>query len=171
MLPLQSVLNTRIHNLVFPAKSEPAWSTRVERWYQLDAYAFALADTVAAFEKEGVSKPDLILLASPQASNETDHHYVQSGAQSPSKFVHTLPNIRSSSLCQMLEWSGPILCLANDPSTLMSALQEAQLMAQFEHKKIWIFHVSRLSVMQNGIGQYRVDWLELFSKPHEEKMH
>ena len=121
-----------VHFLSFrfthPAEKEPAWKGTVERWYQLDAFAYGLAEAYTVWKRENaelLSAPGMILLASPQASNQTDFQFAQSGAASPAKFVHTLPNVRCSSLCQVMEWSGPVLCLQKDPFTQVHALREA----------------------------------------------
>lgn len=119
-------LSLRYRKLDFlhPAKEPPPWSGRVDRWYQLDAAAFGLCE-LAARERESAAPPAFVFLASPGASNDTDFRFASGGASSPSKFVHTLPNVRGSALCQVLGWSGPTLCLQNDPRTIVTALEEA----------------------------------------------
>lgn len=46
---------------------------------------------------------------------------------SPSKFVHTLPNIRAVPLLQVMEWAGPLICIQNDPQTPKSGVEQALL--------------------------------------------
>src|SRR4051812_32368269 len=94
-------LGLKIHRFDFeyPTQVEPSWSKAVSRWYQLDAFAYGLVEGYDRFKKH-LCKPSLIILASPEASNETDRAFVETGALSPSKFAHTLPNIRCSPLCQ-----------------------------------------------------------------------
>jgi hypothetical protein len=95
----------------------------VDRWYQLDAYAYLLP---AAFAELDIpTRPSSMLLACAGASNMADHAFVQTGAISPAKFVHTLPNIRSSSLLAVMQWNGPIFTLQRDPFTLSIAFREA----------------------------------------------
>src|ERR1035437_689374 len=110
------------HNFNFPLESEPEWSARVERWYQLDAASFALTETFWRHQQTLEVLPKWMLLASPLASNVTDRQFVASGASSPAKFVHTLPNIRSASLLQVMGWSGPVICLQNDPETVLTGI-------------------------------------------------
>src|SRR5258708_38429533 len=91
----------------FPAKAEPQWKDLVQRWYQLDAYAYGLSEGAKTWQKS-LLNPNLLILASPMASNETDKTFVEKGATSPAHFAHTLPNIRCSPLCQVMRWSGPV---------------------------------------------------------------
>lgn len=119
-------LNLQYQELTCDPKLAPAWQDRVERWYQLDACAYALCEAGFQLQRQYQwRRPDLILLSSAGGSNATDLAFAQGGASSPAKFVHTLPNIRGSSLCQVLDWSGPILCLQNGEHTLSSGLLEA----------------------------------------------
>ncbi len=123
----------------YPAKAEPEWSSLVERWYQLDTPAYVLAETYWRLRDKLSARPEWLLLASPGASNLTDAQFAASGASSPAKFVHTLPNIRSASLLQVMRWSGKVLCLQNDPSSLLTALHEAVWLA--EEGRVWIASV------------------------------
>jgi len=111
------------HSYLFPASSAPSWAQKVDRWHQLDAYSFGMIDAYASHHGE-LATPDLILLASPSASNDIDRQFVLSGAKSPLKMVHTLPNIRCSPLVKFMRWGGPVLCLQKDPQTLLTALLE-----------------------------------------------
>ena len=73
--------------------------------------------------------PQQIVLTSPQASNETDFAFAQGGLNenhwSPGRFVHTLPSVRLSPLCQAMQWTGPTIYLQQGESSLICALQEA----------------------------------------------
>jgi len=132
----------------FPATEPPSWASQVERWYQLDAFAFGLPQAAgywglpqlidrSASHSASVSTPDMgtvswpshLILASPEGSNRTDADFARSfmktGIGSPSKFVHTLPNSRSAALLQVLSWYGPLICIQNDPSSFVDALEEA----------------------------------------------
>jgi hypothetical protein len=119
----------------FPSPATPAWSGSVERWYQMDAMSFGLAEGAARWQD--VPRPDLVLLASPGGSMETDTAFVRAGATSPSRFVHTLPNIRAVGFCQVLAWHGPVLCFQNDPTTCLTALREAGGWTK-EYPTIWV---------------------------------
>jgi len=130
------------HRFQFPFLKTPGWSTEVDRWYQLDPFAFGLADAYWKFRGE-LSKPALLFLASPLASNETDLDFAREGGISPNKFVHTLPNIRGSTLCQVMNWTGPVICLQKDPVTLMSAVDEASRWVGSQYPEIWIFSARR----------------------------
>ena len=125
-----------------PAKEEPSWKGIVERWYQLDPFAYGLAEAYTKWKP--LPAPAMILLASPQASNETDFQFATTGATSPAKFVHTLPNIRCSSLCQVMDWTGPVLCVQKDPSTLAHALREALAFLEYgAGAPIWVVSAFR----------------------------
>ena len=144
-------MTTKELEFAFPARAEPAWSPKVDRWYQLDAYAYGLAEAYEQWKGSlGGEKPSMIVLASPGASNETDRQFAQSGGTSPAKFVHTLPNVRSSSLCQVMGWAGPVLCLQRDPETLNHALTEAEALVGDEFPVVWV-----LSVGREASGRYR----------------
>jgi len=112
----------------FPATEPPAWAGAVERWYQLDAPAFGLPHAFEHWRLRdvGLRKPDFLVFASPDGSNPTDYDFALSlkatGAASPSKFVHTLPNSRSSALLQVMNHGGPMICVQNDPATFVTGL-------------------------------------------------
>lgn len=125
----------------FPAKLEPEWKSKVERWYQLDAAAYGLAEAYWQWRMTLKNRPDFLIMASPSASNVTDLSFAQTGASSPQKFVHTLPNIRAASLCQVMEWAGPLLCLQNGEQTIFSALREAADLVSSELKVVWVMSV------------------------------
>lgn len=135
----------------FPATVEPAWAAKVDRWYQLDAFAYGLSQAWWQLQTELSARPSFILLASPGASNETDWNFARGGATSPSKFVHTLPNVRASALCQVMDWAGPMLCLQNDPETLESAIAEGTRMLGAQWPLIWVMNVV------GGAGHYTVN--------------
>ena len=128
--------------LTYPPKEPPVWAPQVERWYQLDPYAYLLPEAFSQWEKEVESRPDVQFLASGGASNVTDQAFVMSRATSPTKFVHTLPNIRSSSLLAVMRWEGPVFSLHRDPHTLAAAFREA--IRRWERdplKESWIWSV------------------------------
>lgn len=126
------------HPFSFPASQEPAWANRVERWYQLDAPAFGLTETYWHHREALRDPPAWIFLCSPRASNDTDAHFAQTTTPSPAKFVHTLPNIRSAPLLQVMNWSGPVLCIQKDPNTILTGLNEALEM----NERVWVASVA-----------------------------
>lgn len=110
-----------IQKLEFPQKEIPPWSANVERWYQLDAYAFGLCE---AFTQFSVKDFTHMVLSSPDVSNETDYHFAHAASPSPQKFVHTLPNVRASVALQALGKKAQLMCLQNAPLSLSSGLEE-----------------------------------------------
>ena len=144
-LPIPSEIRVTVR---YPVKEAPPWSALAERWYQLDPYAFALAEAAWIWKNAGVPAPDTLLLASPGGSNATDRRFAREGsATSPSIFVHTLPNVRSSTFCQVYGWNGPLFCLQRDPHTLDDAISTVRtLMANGRAKRPWILTVTRDSL-------------------------
>jgi hypothetical protein len=129
-------------------KSEPAWSAKVDRWYQLDEVGYAFCEALHQWNYlEGVAKPDVIFLALPGASNLADVDFAQSGALSPAKFVYTLPNICIAVIFQMLGFSSKVYCVNRGASTVEFALSEANEMAR-AGKSAWVFSSS--PVLENG---------------------
>ena len=133
-----------LHKLQWPVTGTPAWAEKVERWYQLDPAAFALADAYWTFQSSLNEPPGWLILASPAASNFTDAQFAASETPSPAKFVHTLPSIRGVALLQLMKWSGQVLCLQKDPGTIAYALSEAFRLAEFEETTVWVATVSQL---------------------------
>ena len=127
----------------FPAVTKPVWSGKVDRWYQLDAMAYGLAEACFQWRQMEAERPSFLLLASRGASNDADRAFVESGAASPAKFVHTLPSVRSSTVCQVMDWHGPMLCLQEDPSTLCTALMEAVKMVCEDVPVVWVLSTWR----------------------------
>lgn len=127
----------------FPVREEPEWKHLVDRWYQLDAQSYGLAQAYWHWKPRMGEAPSLLILASPGASNETDRAFVVSGATSPAKFTHTLPNVRSSPLCQVMAWSGPMLCLQRDPATQITALAQAAEWVGAEYPRVWVVACGR----------------------------
>jgi hypothetical protein len=136
----------------FPSQEEPKWASQIDRWYQLDAYAHGLAEAYFTLSSSAQTPPSMIILASSGASNHTDFQFARTGAMSPSKFVHTLPNVRGSSLCQIMGWKGPMLSIQNDPQTQITALREAVDLLDQSRQRIWVWSVS---------GTYTVHWFEV----------
>jgi len=128
----------RVFDFKFPQEPEPEWSTKVDRWYQLDAPSFGLAEAIWKWSPK--SRPDLLVLASPRASNESDFAFVRTGSDRAHRFAHTLPNVRSAPFCQLLHWAGPVLCLQGDPQTWLRALDEARVLSPL-YPTIWIVGV------------------------------
>jgi len=116
-------LNYFNHPYSFPRSSQPHWGKFFDRWYQLDAYSYGMVDAFYNF-KAKLETPDMLLLASPFASNDADRQFVLSKAKKPAKMVHTLPNVRCSALINLMGWAGPVLCIQKDPQTILTALLE-----------------------------------------------
>jgi hypothetical protein len=108
----------------FPPAREPEWAPLVERWYQLDAAAYGVTEVYWRHRDRLQKPPSWILLCSPGASNATDRAFAHAAQPSPAKFVHTLPNIRSAALLQAMKWAGPVLCVQNDPNSILTGLRE-----------------------------------------------
>lgn len=142
------------HFYRFPARQAPAWGAKVDRWYQLDAYAFGLCDGYDRIKMRLGKPADFVLLASPEASNRSDHVFAITGAISPSKFVHTLANVRSAPLFQVASWSGPSICIQNDPETEVTGLCEAVGLCEVDPscKTVWVFTVA---VDDLSLGSFR----------------
>ena len=149
---MKSLLYYRSLQFTFPAKEEPKWGPQIDRWYQLDACAYGLAETYFKLALPGEIPPDFIYLASSGASNLTDFQFARTGGSSPSKFVHTLPNIRGSSLCQLMGWRGPLLCIQNDPRTQVTALREAMELWEHTGQRAWVWSVT---------GDNKVHWFSV----------
>ena len=176
---------TAVSRLVFqPPKRLRGLPSQVERWYQLDAFAFGLPQAAVFWKlderlrqlpaKDSARVPQLLILASPEGSNRTDsdfaHAFLKTGIGSPSKFVHTLPNSRSAALLQVLGWSGQLFCFQNDPSTMVTALKQAMRIAQKPHMRFdsivvnqvasrhetWIFGITRESPGQFCVHLFQV---------------
>lgn len=146
----------RLEGVAFPAKDPPAWASRVERWVQLDPFAFLLPEAFSRWSGNLPSRPARMLLSGFGASNLTDSAFALAGAVSPTKFVHTLPNIRASALLAVMGWRGPVLSLHRDPCTLAAALREGLR----GREETWVWHVTErtadLFVLNVPEGPYQV---------------
>jgi hypothetical protein len=145
-------------SFTFPAASEPSWSQKVERWYQLDAAAYGLVQGFSELRESLGSRPDMIVLASPRASNSTDRSFAVTGASSPSKFVHTLPNVRGAPLLQVMGWGGPVICVQDDPQTILNGIDQALGFLETDSRlhRIWV-----LSVQEDSSGALNADYFVL----------
>lgn len=148
----------------FPATEPPSWAPAVERWYQLDAAAFGLPYAYEFWrQKYDLQKPSVLVLASPDGSNQTDYDFALSlkatGVASPSKFVHTLPNSRSSALLQVMGHGAPMICLQNDPATFVAGLDFGLAQIQELRSCVWVLGVSSLES-----GRHRSHLFQLTSK-------
>ena len=155
----------------FPATSPPSWAEQVERWYQLDAFAYGLPEAYVHWQKQGLLQPNVLILASPGGSNQTDYDFAQgfkkTGVGSPSKFVHTLPNSRSTALLQVMGWSGRLICIQNDPTTIASGLELAEDLAA--EGVIWVLGVTAVTEVS---GTYRCYLFQSSSEgPKSEQGH
>jgi hypothetical protein len=119
-------------------QNEPAWSARVDRWYQLDELGFSFCEALHHWNYlEGVVKPDAIFLSLDGASNIADQDFIASQSSSPAKFVYTLPNIAAAIIFQMLKTHGKVFCLSQGAETKQLALEQAQLFAELG-KTVWV---------------------------------
>ncbi len=143
----------------FPSVTEPEWAPRVERWYQLDALAYGLVESWWHWRDLGT--PSLIVAASPGASNESDRRFL-AAAPSAVRFVHTLPSVRVAPLCQVMQWTGPVVCIQDGDRTLATAVEEAALLVGPEYPRVWA-----LGVWKDG-GRYRVDCWDVCYSSDEE---
>jgi hypothetical protein len=116
-------------NISVPTVTEPAWAASVARWHQLDEATCAVVEAAYRFsqmdpELWGKVWPKSIWLAAAGGSNKADYEFVLHGSRSPSRFVGTLPSIRSSSLALFMNWSGPVMCVQSGETTLVQGLDE-----------------------------------------------
>lgn len=116
---------------------EPAWKSKVERWYQIDPPSFALCESYWQNQDLLAEMPDMILLNSPNASFKTDQNFCKT--LSPSKFVHTLPNVRTSALFQMIPWRGPMMSFVGGFADTLEL--GASMLATGSGKRIWAIQV------------------------------
>jgi len=122
----------------FPTPEVPSWSAKVDRWYQLDAPAYGLAQAFSRQVLPAGHVPSMILLASAGSSSETDFLFAKADVPSPSRFVHTLPSVRAVPLMQVMGWQGPVLCFQNDPFTWLTGIEEALGLCDSTNPEIWI---------------------------------
>ena len=115
----------KVHTVSFPPKTIPTWAERVQRWEQLDAAAFVVADAFASWDEP---MPDALVLANRSASNAADARFASTGAQSPSRFVTTLPSVSLSPLLQLTGWVGLVICVLDGAKTLDTAISEAHVL-------------------------------------------
>ena len=155
------ITNKYNYEFSYPSKNIPDWSSLVDRWYQLDAHSFGLADFYWKHKDILINKPGIIILTSDTGSLEADLQFVK--IFSPTKFVYTLPNVRSSALCQVMNWHGPILCVQQPPTCLESGILEATSWAVNEHGCTWV-----IDVKDREIGKYVVQFIELSYKETNE---
>ncbi|MES2856219.1 MAG: hypothetical protein V4692_10170, partial [Bdellovibrionota bacterium] len=104
------------------------------------AAAFGFVQSFTEMSETLGPLPDMLILASPKASNSTDRSFAQKGASSPSKFVHTLPNVRGAPLLQVMAWGGPVLCLQNGSETVLAGIDQAIgfLETDADLNRIWV---------------------------------
>ncbi len=145
-------------NYSFPFQSDPEWSSKVDRWYQLDAEAYGLTELVWRIEE----KPDLIFLASQEASNSSDRLFIESEMTSAVKFAHTLPNVRCSPFLQAKQWTMPVLCTQFGPKTFSSAVENAFGFLGSPYRRILILNVCRsLPSNESGTSRYSAYALQI----------
>ncbi len=116
-------------NVSVPAQSEPAWAPLVARWHQLDEATYAVVEAAYRYSKDfpeewDLVRPQSIWMAAPGGSNAADYDFILHGSRSPSRFVGTLPSIRSSSLSLLMNWRGPVMCLQQGEETMLRGFEE-----------------------------------------------
>ncbi len=121
--------DVRHFKIAGPALREPAWASTVARWHQLDESTYAVVEAAYRFSQLDQDewkrvRPQSIWIAAPGGSNAADHDFVANGSRSPSRFVGTLPSIRSSSLALLMNWRGRVLCLQSGEKTLEQGFEE-----------------------------------------------
>jgi len=126
----------------FPSKNVPEWSSLVERWYQVDTQSYGIASFYWD-NKKNLNTPNLIMLASNCACYQSDLAFIKT--LSPSKFVYTLPNVMSSTLCQVSKWNGPILCIQNGLDSFRTAILEAIIWNIKNNGCIWVFNSNQIT--------------------------
>ena len=129
-------------------KTEPPWSSKIDRWYQLDEVSHAFCEALHRWNYlEDMPRPDVIFLALPGASNLADLEFAKAGASSPAKFVYTLPNICAAVILQLLGHRGKIYCINQGEQTLAFAKNEASAFAK-NGAKAWLF--SSPAILKDG---------------------
>jgi hypothetical protein len=141
--------------VAIPPQGEPAWASVVARWHQLDESTYAVVEAAyrysKAFPKEWeLVRPKSIWIAAPGGSNIADDDFVVHGSRSPSRFVGTLPSIRSSSLALLMNWRGPVMCLQNGEKTLLQGFEEVywHLISSYS-EPAWLITSTRIVQDQN----------------------
>lgn len=141
----------------FPLSGPPAGAEIIDRWYQLDPPAAAIVDFWSRARLNDRPRPHTIVLASPHGCNGSDEQFQKSGLSSPQKFVHTLPNVRATPLCQLLGWQGPLLCVQKDPNTFAAGLELAVELIHGKSQPVWVLGVNRLSESAYGVMLFELN--------------
>lgn len=119
--------------------TKPLWADKVDRWFQLDENGFAICSALEKWLQfsEVHPHPHMIIHASPSGSHLADFDFAQSGAESPAKFVYTLPNITIGVIAQFLSWQGSSYNFTGETSWQQSEnfAQEWLLMNSKAHSK------------------------------------
>ncbi|MBM3191681.1 MAG: hypothetical protein FJZ63_03365 [Chlamydiae bacterium] len=151
----------------YPSNSIPEWSTRVDRWYQLDAFSYGLTEGYWRWKNTSTNlvSPDFIILISRTASNASDLAFVESNCTSAHRFAHTLPNVRLAPLLEVMHWKGPTLCLQMSTDYLERALREAYDLPDKYHRK-WVITVEPKAweINGNSVHLFSACFFELLTK-------
>ena len=109
MTSLEQIILEKTFEVSTNLSLEPTWSHRVERWFQLDTEGIAICKALEEWirRSEIYIFPDLIIHSSFSGSHLADFNFARSGADSPTKFVYTLPNVIIGVMAQFLNWQGP----------------------------------------------------------------
>jgi len=124
-------------SLNFP---EPKWREQVERWYQIDAPSYALCESYWQNRDFLKDLPQAVYINSPDCSFKTDQSFCKT--LSPSKFVHTLPSVRTSALFQLLMWRGPMYSFVGEQAEILRFAQDD--IADGRFKRVWVIEITEL---------------------------
>jgi len=125
---MKLTLTYRLNEIVPEIEKEPAWSSQIKRWTQLDASSYIVAEaTFRHLDFIKAKEIDQLILLSSQGSFETDCLFAHSSKFSPAHFVHTLPNVRSLAFSQISNWEGVMFCLSQGIHSLLNFFYEALL--------------------------------------------
>lgn len=152
--------------------NKPNWAHRVDRWFQLNEDGFAVASALELWlqKPEVLVEPKLIIQSSLYGSHGSDYDFVHSGADSPAKFVYTLPNINVGVIAQFLNWHGISYNFTGSNSweqaeQLAQSYRESyfsessQQNTDFASFSIWIFSIDNHPVDSQ---KRSVRWKQLF---------
>jgi hypothetical protein len=96
--------------------SKPPWAMEFKHYNQMDKASYFLANFI--WEHKEVllkNQPDEVYLFSSAASFYSDKAFINSSTlRSPSKFIYTLPSVKSNVICDLLNWEGPVYTFVDE---------------------------------------------------------
>lgn len=117
-------LDYRLNDIQVDFGKAPAWANKIQRWSQLDAQSYAVAESTFR-HLDFFSDIDQFIILSSQGSFQTDYLFAHGAKLSPSSFVHTLPNIRSLAFSQISGREGVMFCFSQGKHSLIKFFNEA----------------------------------------------